>query len=109
MKLKTSVTFMVAIVLAIVTAKVGMDTLKKYGHGAGAESRVVVAKRDMEPGYVIAQGDVALQEIPAALMNSKMLTNPKDLIGRTVVSTIATNYPLSEAVLAPAGSGSGMQ
>src|SRR5437762_3545951 len=99
MKLKTSITFMVAIVLAIVTAKVGMDTMKKYGHGAGAEGRVVVAKKDMEPGYVIQASDITLQEIPAALMNGKMLTNPKDLVGRTLVSTVSTNYPLSEAVL----------
>jgi pilus assembly protein CpaB len=109
MKFKTSITFMIAIVLALVTAKVGMDTLKKYGHGSGADARVVVAKKDMEPGYVIQASDIALQEIPAALMNSKMLTNPKELVGRTVVSTVSTNYPLSEAVLAPAGSGPGMQ
>src|SRR2546430_2574487 len=109
MKLKTSVTFMVAVVLALVTAKVGYDYMKKYGHGGVPAGRVVVAKSDMEPGYVIQATDVSLQEVPISMVTTRTLRDIKQVVGRTVISSVATNYPISEAVLAPPGAGSGMQ
>src|SRR5437660_6508041 len=101
MKIKTSVSFMVALVLALITAKVGYDYMKKYGHGGGPAGRVVVAKADMDPGYVIQAGDVSLQEVPLSMVTARTLRDLKEVVGRTVISTIATNYPITESVLAP--------
>ena len=61
MKFKTSISFTIAVVLALITAKVGVDMMKKYGRGGTAGARVVVAKHDMEPGYVIDAEDIAKQ------------------------------------------------
>jgi pilus assembly protein CpaB len=109
MKFKTSISFMIAIVLALITAKVGMDYMRKHSGAGGIASRAVVIRKDMEPGYVIQIGDVALQEVPQSMITPKTLRDVKDAIGRTVVSTVAASYPLTESVLAPAGSGAGMQ
>ena len=109
MKFKTSISFTVAVVLALITAKVGMDMMSKYGHGTVRGKRVVVATKDMDPGYVIDAADVALQEVPTAMSTDKTFHDLKDVIGRTVVSTVVTSYPIADNVLAPAGSGAGMQ
>jgi flagella basal body P-ring formation protein FlgA len=91
MKLKTSVTFMIAIVLALVTTKVGMDYLKTHGGRGGSGARVVVAKKDMDPGYVIQAADVVLQEVPVSMLSAKSMRDLKEVVGRTVVSTIAVS------------------
>ena len=109
MKLRTTISFVVAIALAIVTAIVGTDYVKKHGGRGVSASRAVVVKRDLEPGYVIQATDVALAEVPTSMLTPKTLRDVKDAVGRTVVMTIATNYPVTEGVLAPPGSGAGMQ
>jgi pilus assembly protein CpaB len=108
MKFKTSITFMVAIVLALVTAKVGMDYLKTHGGRGGTGARVVVASRDMEPGYVIQAADIVLKEVPLSMVTAKTMRDSKEVVGRTVLSNVGANYPLTEGVLSPAGSGAGM-
>ena len=109
MKFKTSVSLMIALVLGLVTAKVGLDMLKKYGTKPGAELRVVMAAHDMEPGSVLQAEDVKLQPFPVASFNEKMLRDPKAVVGRTVLTQIVAGVPLIDAVLAPAGTGAGMQ
>ena len=109
MKFKASISFIVAIALALVTAKVGMDYIKKHGSGGVTASRAVVVLRDLEPGAVIQAGDVALKEMPLSMITPKTLRDAKDAVGRTVVMSIASNYPVTETVLAPAGAGAGVQ
>jgi len=109
MKFKASISLIVAIALALVTAKVGMDYIKKHGTGGVTASRAVVVVRDLEPGSVIQASDVALKEMPINMISTKTLRDVKDAVGRTVVMSIAGNYPVTENVLAPAGSGGGIQ
>src|SRR4030095_6621131 len=91
------------------TAKVGMDYMKTHAGRGASGARVVVIRKDMDPGYVIQASDVALQEVPQGMVGPKTLRDVKEAVGRTVVSTISANYPLTDLVLAPAGSGAGMQ
>jgi len=109
MKFKASISLIVAIALALVTAKVGMDYIKKHGSGGVSASRAVVVLRDLEPGVVIQASDVTLKEMPLSMITPKTIRDVKDAVGRTVVMSIGTNYPVTESVLAPAGSGAGIQ
>ncbi|MEO6435774.1 MAG: Flp pilus assembly protein CpaB [Tepidisphaeraceae bacterium] len=109
MRFKTSVSLMVAVVLGLITAKVGTDMLKKYGGKAGAATKIVVATRDMEPGHVIAEKDVVLMEVSANVVPEKALREVKAAVGRTVLGTAAKSYPMLDSQLSAPGSGSGIQ
>jgi pilus assembly protein CpaB len=109
MKLKTSVSLMVALVLGLVTAKVGVDMLRKYGSGPASTVSVVMAKSDLEPGKVIGEQDVTLVDMPVALVPAKALRNTKDAVGRTVLSSLLTGSYVADNALAAKGAGSGLE
>jgi Flp pilus assembly protein CpaB len=109
MKFKTSASLMIAVVLGIVTAYVGLDVVRKAKAGAGNATKIVVAARDMEPGYVIEASDLKLEDVPATLVPVKAFKDQKLVVGRTVVATVVRGYPLIDNQLAAAGSGAGMQ
>src|SRR5688500_9285067 len=109
MKFKTSASLMIAVVLGLVTAYVGIDMLKKAKGGTATSTKVVVAARDMEPGYVIEATDLKLEEIPATLVPPKSVKDVKLVAGRTVVATVVKGYPLLDNQLSAPGAGSGMQ
>jgi len=109
MKLKTSVSLMVALVLGLVTAKVGLDLLKRNQPAGTASARVVVAKKDMEPGYVIEATDIESQEVAANLVPAKAIKSINDVIGRTVTANLPTGQTILETLVAPKGAGAGLQ
>jgi pilus assembly protein CpaB len=107
MKFKTSVSLMVAVVMGLVTAYVGVEALKKSK--GGSATKVVVAARDMDPGYVVEKADLKLEEVPANLAPSRSFKDPALVAGRTVLASVVKGYPLLDNQLAAAGAGSGMQ
>jgi pilus assembly protein CpaB len=109
MKFKTSASLMIAVVLGIVTAYVGLDVVRKAKAGAGNATKIVVAARDMEPGYVIEASDLKLEDVPATLVPAKAFKDQKLVVGRTVLASVVRGYPLIDNQLAAAGSGAGMQ
>ncbi|MEA2708952.1 MAG: pilus assembly protein CpaB [Phycisphaerales bacterium] len=109
MKLRTSASLMIAVVLGLVTAYVGIDVLKKAKGGAATSTKIVVAARDMEPGYVVEATDLKLEEVAAALVPGKSFKDPKLVAGRTVLASVVRGYPLLDNQLAAAGAGAGMQ
>ena len=109
MKFKTSVSLMVAVVLGLITAKVGLDLVNK-SRGRGVQTvRLLVAGRDMEPGYVLHESDLAWMEVPASMAPEKALRDLKQAVGRTVLATAAKNYPILETTLSAPGAGGGLQ
>ena len=108
MKIKTSVSLVVAIVLAIITTKVGLDLMKDYRGNATLTSRVIVAKKAMTPGYVIKEADLDSQAVPVNLVPANALRDPKDVAGRTVIASIVPGQTMLEAMMAPKGAGAGL-
>jgi pilus assembly protein CpaB len=109
MKMKTSVSLMVALVLGLITAKVGLDVLKGYkGGSAPLTSKVVLAKKAMVPGYVVKAEDVDAQVVAVNLVPANALHDPKELVGRTVIATIVPGQPMLEAMLVAKDAGSGV-
>ena len=109
MKFKTSASLMIAVVLGLVTAYVGLDVLKKNKGGSGPGLKVVVAARDMEPGYVIEESDLKLEPVSATFAPAKSLKETKLVVGRTVMATVVKGYPILDNQLSAPGAGSGMQ
>ena len=109
MKFKTSISLMVAVVLGLITAKVGLDLVNK-SRGRGVPTvRLLVAAKDMEPGYVLHESDLAWMEVPASMAPEKALRDLKQATGRTVLATAAKNYPILETTLSAPGAGGGLQ
>jgi pilus assembly protein CpaB len=108
MKTKTSVSLVVALVLGLITAKVGLDLMKNYRGAGPLTSKVVLAKKTMMPGYVIKADDVDTQVVSVNLVPANALHDPKELIGRTVIANIVPGQTLLEAMLVGKDAGSGL-
>jgi pilus assembly protein CpaB len=108
MKIKTSVSLMIALVLGLVTAKVGVDVMRNYKGPTALTSRVVVAKTEMNPGHVIRAEDIDMQVVAVNLVPANALHEVKDVIGRTAVTPIVPGQTMLEALLVARDGGSGL-
>jgi pilus assembly protein CpaB len=108
MKMKTSVSMVVALVLGLITAKVGVDLMKNYRGAAPLTSRVVLAKKSMNPGHVVVADDLDTQTVAVNLVPANALHEPKELIGRTVIANVAPGQTMLESLLVGKNAGSGL-
>ena len=72
-----------------------------------ATTSLVAAARDLKIGVMIAPSDLTTVSIAGSAPKGA-LTNPKDVIGRGVVSAIYQGEPILDDRLAPKGSGGGL-
>src|SRR5688572_3348587 len=99
MKMKTSVSLVIALVLGLITAKVGLDLMKNYRGGPGLTARDVQAKKAMIAGHVIKAEDVDTQVVAVNLVPPNALHDPKEVIGRTANASIAPGQTMLEAMM----------
>lgn len=69
--------------------------------------RVVVAANDIKLGSMLREVDLTTAEISGNIPKG-VITNPKDAIGRGVISSLSQNEPILESRLAAAGAGGGL-
>jgi pilus assembly protein CpaB len=69
--------------------------------------RVVVAATDIKLGSILRDVDLTTAEISGNIPKGA-ITNPKDAIGRGVISSLSQNEPILESRLAAAGAGGGL-
>src|SRR5438105_4431111 len=108
MKWKTSISLTVALVLGLITAKVGTDLLKN-SRGGSKLTRFVVAKNDFEAGHVLEAADLLVKELPSEMVPASAFKEPKDVVGRTTITAVVAGPPLLESMLAAPGSAGGLQ
>lgn len=110
MNLKTLIPFVVAIVLGVVAVKVGRPLLNKKGAAPARKlASVVVAKRDLEPGYQLQAGDLTTAEMPVESVPQTAVRNAGEIVGRIVASPVAKGQTLVERSLAMRDAGLGLQ
>src|SRR3954470_12403587 len=112
MKWKTSVSFAVALVLGLITAKVGVDWMKNQRAGAmgsGRAIKVVIAKKDFEAGHVLDTTDLAMRELPSDLVPATAFRQLADAVGRTVITPVVTGQTMFEGLVAAPGTAGGIQ
>jgi pilus assembly protein CpaB len=102
------VSLVVALVLGLITAKVGLDLMKNYRGPAALTSHVVLAKKTMAPGYVIKADDLEMQNVAVNLVPANALHDPKEIVGRTVIANIVPGQTLLEVMLVDKDAGSGL-
>src|SRR4051812_20842573 len=112
MKWKTSLSFAVAIVLGLITAKVGVDWMKNQRAGlmgSGRAIKVVIAKKDFEAGHRLEAADLSMRELPSDLVPATAFRQISEVVGRTVITPVVTGQTMFEGLVAAPGAGSGIQ
>jgi pilus assembly protein CpaB len=70
---------------------------------------VVVAKQDVEPGKELTKEDLNVSKIPAESAPGQIFADPAQLVGRVPTSPLVKGETILETLLAPTGTGSGLQ
>src|SRR5205814_2476920 len=112
MNWKTWVPLILAIVLGVVAAKVAHDAILKNRTAAvptGKMSKVVVAKSDIQPGRELTAEDLTTTEMETDKTPVGSFKDPTELSNRVTEVLMVKNQPILEPMLAPTGSGSGLQ
>ena len=112
MNWKTWVPLVLAIVLGVVAAKVARDVmLKNKGNAvaAGKFTKVVVTKGDVGPGKALTADDLTIGQVDKDNVPASSFTTVDEVVGRVSETMMVKGVPVVEAMLAPTGSGSGLQ
>jgi pilus assembly protein CpaB len=112
MNWKTWVPLVLAIVLGVAAAKVARDVMLK-NKGANVASakfaKVVVAKADIAPGHAMTAEDLTLGQVDKDNVPASSFATVEEVVGRVSETAVVKGVPLVEAMLAPTGTGSGLQ
>jgi pilus assembly protein CpaB len=112
MKWKTSISLLVALVLGLVTAKVGLDMVhntRTGTMGSGRPMKVVIAGKDLEAGHVLQASELSLRELPSDLVPASAFLHLKDAVGRTIITPVVAGQTIFEKLVAAPGTPGGLQ
>jgi pilus assembly protein CpaB len=112
MNWKTWVPLVLAIVLGVVAAKVARDTIMKNKGSAvqaGKFTKIAILKGDVHPGKALAADDLALGQFEIDNVPTGSFKTTEEVVGRVSETLMIKGQPVVEAMLAPTGSGSGLQ
>ena len=112
MNLKTWTPLALAIVLGLIAAKVARDALVRGRDGDRSAARtvkVVVARGPVSPGQALTADALSLGPISAEAAPPGTFTDPASVVGRVAATMMVPGQPVMEALLAPTGSGAGLQ
>ncbi len=113
MNWKTWIPLVAAVGLALVAAKLTHDVIagkKGDGKDAGGDFvKIVVARGDLAPGAVLTKENLTLAPIPGTTAPAHTYTNTDDLVNRVAAQPLVQGQPINERLLAPSGSGFGLQ
>jgi pilus assembly protein CpaB len=112
MNWKTWAPLILAIVLGVVAAKIARDTMLKNRTAAaptGKLAKIVVAKNDIMPGSELKADDLTTANVDADKVPASSFPDASALSGRVAEVMLVKNSPVVEQMLAPTGTGSGLQ
>jgi pilus assembly protein CpaB len=111
MKLKTSVSLLIAVALGLLTAKVGRDMLiqNRAKQGDSKMTKVIAASHDLEPGQLLEAKDLVMLDMPVSSTPDKSFVLAKDVVGRAVNGPVVKGQVLFEGLMAAEGTAGGLQ
>jgi len=110
MNMKTVIPLVVAIVLAVVAAKLGKDMIAKgkTDTGPGLKmNKIVVAKGDVAPGSVLQETDLTTSNFPSEGAPLGTFLDPKEVVGRVVMTQLVKGQAVLDTLLAQKGASGG--
>jgi len=111
MNLKKVLPLVAAIVLGLLAAwEVQRIAASKNTASKVKETEIVVVKQDVPAGQALTTDDLTLGELAAgATPSTSAYTDPAELIGRVPTIPLIAGQAVTDSLLAPKGSGSGLQ
>lgn len=109
MKPKMWIPLAAALVIGLIAAKMALSLASGNAPKKGSLQTVVVAKQDLEAGRELKDGDVTLTQVPADGVAGKSFEHLAEVVGRVTVGALVKGQPVLDNLLAPAGSGAGLQ
>ncbi|HWP41378.1 MAG TPA: Flp pilus assembly protein CpaB [Tepidisphaeraceae bacterium] len=111
MSWKTWLPLVLAVVLGLVAMKVTRDVIARSRSTPAAQSGtpVVVVKSDIPAGTALKAEHLTLTRMNGALNPQGLFSDPAQLEGRVVTVAMAAGQPVLETLLAPRGTGDGLQ
>jgi pilus assembly protein CpaB len=112
MNVKTVIPLALAIVLglfAAIAAKNMIDKNKSQPSAVARYTQVVVAKDNIPAGSELRAEDLTVGKMAGDIPAEVIYGNPAEVVGRVLVASLVKGQPIMEPVLAPKGTGSGLQ
>ena len=112
MNAKAMVPLVLAVVLGLTAALLVRSAMSHKSATPSGPSNlvtVVVAKQDSDPGHALDAEDLTSARVPADAAPGQVFSDPAQLVGRVTVSPLVKGETILDNLLAPAGSGSGLQ
>lgn len=112
MNLKAVVPLALAVVLGLVAAVLVKNAIAHRDVTTAAPSNlvtVVVAKQDCDPGHALTADDLAVSKMPADAAPGQIFSDPTQLDGRVTTTPLLKGQTILETLLAPTGTGAGLQ
>ena len=112
MNAKAMVPLVLAVVLGLTAAllvRSAMSHRSAVVAGPGNLVTVVVAKVDNDPGHALTADDLGTAKVPADAAPGQVFSAPGPLVGRVTVSPLVKGETVLDNLLAPAGTGAGLQ
>jgi Flp pilus assembly protein CpaB len=96
--LRVAITIVVFLTVRLVA--VDLAALHRAADRAGRTAPMVVARRDLAVGQLIAAGDLAIRRVPVDALPARGLTNPSVVVGQYVRVTVFTGVAVTAGALA---------
>jgi pilus assembly protein CpaB len=112
MNWKTWLPLVLAIGLGVCAAKVARDALMKNRSSTGSGGKfvnLVVPRDNIPPGRSLTADDLTVSEVGAGMAPATGFRDASQLVGRVSETLMVKGQPIVDAMLAPPGSGSGLQ
>jgi pilus assembly protein CpaB len=112
MNAKTWIPLVLAVVLGLVAMKLSKDLLARRnvpGEARVSLSEVVVTRRSLPAGTVLRADDLTTAKVGGDIAPESVFHDEAQVDGRVVTTALVKGQPVLEALLAPKGTGSGLQ
>jgi pilus assembly protein CpaB len=112
MKLKTWIPLILAVVFGLVAMKVAKDMMARKSGPSEVRvslSQVVVTRHNVPAGAMLHADDLTTAKVGGDFAAEAVFRDPAELEGRVVTTGLVKGQPVMETLLAPKGTGSGLQ
>ena len=101
--------FVIALIVAIGSGFGAYSMLRSAKANVAPTAQVIVAAADIPDGHLIAPEDLRMVVRPQAAIPAGAFTRPDSIVGRVTRMPMLAGEAMSEARLAPVGSGAGLE
>ncbi len=112
MNMKAVVPLVLAVILGLAAAVLVHNAIAKNSKLPGQPTNlvtVVVAKQNIDPGQELGKDDLLTSKVPADSAPGQVFSDTSQLIGRVPTVPLLKDQAILETLLAPNGTGSGLQ